>query len=100
NTDSTMDVGVNEMRMAIWFFEYALNAGEEISQRIRQYTDEYIDTITPPLTKALFNYVKEGKTTFCTPGHMACTAFQKSPVGSLFYDFFGANTLKADISIS
>jgi len=100
NTHSTMDVSVNQMRMAIWFFEYGLGAAEDISQRIRQYTDEYIDTITPPLTKALFTYVKEGKYTFCTPGHMAGTAFQKSPVGSLFYDFFGGNALKADVSIS
>lgn len=100
NTHSSFDVSLNEMRMALWFFEYALDAAEEIAQRIRQYTDEYIDTITPPLTKALFTYVKEGKYTFCTPGHMAGTAFQKSPVGSLFYDFFGGNALKADVSIS
>lgn len=100
NTHSSMDVSINEMRMAMWFFEYGLGVSEEIAKRIRQYTNEYIDTITPPLTKALFNYVKEGKYTFCTPGHMAGTAFQKSPVGTLFYDFFGANTLKADISIS
>ncbi|RWR00438.1 lysine decarboxylase LdcC [[Pantoea] beijingensis] len=100
NTHSSLDVSLNEMRMALWFFEYALNAAPDIAQRIHQYTQEYIDNITPPLTKALFTYVKEGKYTFCTPGHMAGTAFQKSPVGSLFYDFFGANTLKADISIS
>ncbi|OON39870.1 lysine decarboxylase LdcC [Izhakiella australiensis] len=100
NTHSSLDVSINEMRMALWFFEYALNAAEDIAQRIRQYTDEYLDSITPPLTKALFTYVKEGKYTFCTPGHMAGTAYQKSPVGTLFYDFFGANTLKADISIS
>jgi len=100
NTHSSLDVSVNEMRMALWFFEYALSAAEDIAARIRQYTDEYLDAITPPLTKALFTYVKEGKYTFCTPGHMAGTAYQKSPVGCLFYDFFGANTLKADISIS
>ncbi|WP_437610304.1 lysine decarboxylase LdcC [Erwinia sp. V71] len=100
NTHSSLDVSINEMRMALWFFEYALNAAEDIARRIRQYTNEYLDSITPPLTRALFNYVAEGKYTFCTPGHMAGTAFQKSPVGCLFYDFFGANTLKADISIS
>jgi lysine decarboxylase len=100
NTTSSMDVSLNEMRMALYFFEYTLDAAEDIAQRIRQYTDEYIDAITPPLTKALFTYVKEGKYTFCTPGHMAGTAFLKSPVGTLFYDFFGANTLKADVSIS
>ncbi|EPD8213176.1 lysine decarboxylase LdcC [Yersinia enterocolitica] len=100
NTTSSLDVSLNEMRMALYFFEYTLNAAEDIAQHIEQYTTEYMDSITPPLTKALFNYVKEGKYTFCTPGHMAGTAFQKSPVGSLFYDFFGTNTLKADISIS
>ena len=100
NAHSTMDISINEMRMALWFFEYALDMAEDIAQRIRQYTDEYIDNITPPLTRALFTYVKEGKYTFCTPGHMAGTAFQKSPVGTLFYDFYGPNTLKADTSIS
>ncbi len=100
NTQSSMDVSVNELRMTLWFFEYALDAAPDIAQRIRQYTNEYIDIITPPLTRALFNYVKEGKYTFCTPGHMGGTAFQKSPLGCLFHDFFGANTLRADISIS
>jgi lysine decarboxylase len=48
----------------------------------------------------LINFAKEGKYTFCTPGHMSGTAFQHSPVGALFYDFFGANTFKADVSVS
>ncbi len=100
NTHSTMDVSAHDMRMALWFFEYALGAAEDIATRIQQYTREYLDNITPPFTRALFTYVQEGKYTFCTPGHMAGTAYQKSPVGCLFYDFFGGNTLKADVSIS
>ena len=100
NTHSTLDVSANEMRMALWFFEYSLGIADDIATRIRQYTQEYLDNITPPFTKALFTYVKEGKYTFCTPGHMGGTAYQKSPVGCLFYDFFGGNTLKADVSIS
>lgn len=100
NTHSTLDVSANEMRMALAFFEYALGAAEEIALRVSQYTTEYLDAITPPFTKALFTYVKEGKYTFCTPGHMGGTAYQKSPPGCLFYDFFGGNTLKADVSIS
>lgn len=100
NTHSTMDVSAQDMRMALWFFEYALSVADEIASRIVQYTKEYLENITPPFTRALFTYVKEGKYTFCTPGHMAGTAYQKSPVGCLFYDFFGGNTLKADVSIS
>ncbi|TBL49309.1 lysine decarboxylase CadA [Obesumbacterium proteus] len=100
NTHSTLDVSLNDLRLNVEFFEYALGAAQDIAQKIRQSTDAYIDEILPPLTKALFNYVKEGKYTFCTPGHMGGTAFQKSPVGSIFYDFFGANAMKSDISIS
>ncbi|EFE21562.1 lysine decarboxylase, inducible [Edwardsiella tarda ATCC 23685] len=100
NTHSTLDVSLGDLRMNIRFFEYALGAAADIAAKIRQGTDQYIDAILPPLTKALFHYVQEGKYTFCTPGHMGGTAFQKSPVGSLFYDFFGANTMKSDISIS
>src|SRR5690606_5349135 len=77
-----------------------LYAGQDIADRIKRGTEAYFDTILPPFTKALFRYVDEGKYTFCTPGHMGGTAFQKSPVGSLFYDFFGANTMKSDISVS
>ena len=61
------------------FFEYALGQAEDIAIRMRQYTNEYLDNITPPFTKALFTYVKERKYTFCTPGHMGGTAYQKKP---------------------
>ena len=30
----------------------------------------------------------------------AASAFRKSPVGQLFYEFFGENTLRSDISVS
>lgn len=100
NTHSILDVTLNEMRVTLYFFEYILDEAADIASRIQQYTHEYIDTIMPPLTKALFNYVDEGKYMFCTPGHIGGRAFQKSPIGCLFYDFFGANTLKADVSVS
>ena len=41
NTHSTMDVSVQDMRMALWFFEYALGQAEDIAIRMRQYTDDY-----------------------------------------------------------
>lgn len=78
NTHSTMDVSAHDMRMALWFFEYSLGVAEDIATRIQQYTGEYLDNITPPFTRALFTYVNEGKYTFCTPGHMAGTAYQKA----------------------
>ncbi|MGL4455461.1 MAG: lysine decarboxylase CadA [Plesiomonas sp.] len=100
NTHSSLDVSLSDLRLNVTFFEYALDMASDISLRIKQAVASYVDEILPPLTKALFKYVDEGKYTFCTPGHMGGTAFQKSPVGSIFYDFFGENAMKSDISIS
>ncbi|HFW4798201.1 TPA: lysine decarboxylase [Salmonella enterica subsp. diarizonae serovar 60-67:z35:-] len=100
NHTSSSDISLNSLSMNIQFFGYTLDSADEIAVRIRQGTDNYIREILPPFTRALFQYVKEGKYTFCTPGHMGGTAFRRSPVGSLFYDFFGSNTMKSDISVS
>ncbi|KJG40235.1 lysine decarboxylase LdcC [Photobacterium angustum] len=100
NEHSTLDISLADLRLNIYFFEYSLGSAKDIAHKIDQANQDYKDSILPPLTKALFNYVDEAKYTFCTPGHMSGTAFNKSPVGSIFYDFYGANTFKADISIS
>ncbi|EKO3725182.1 lysine decarboxylase LdcC [Vibrio metschnikovii] len=100
NEQSTLDISLTDLRLNVSFFEYALGMADDIAIKINQATQEYKDAIMPPFTKALFKYVEEGKYTFCTPGHMGGTAFQKSPAGSIFYDFYGPNTFKADVSIS
>ena len=82
------------------FIDCHLFSNEDVVDKIEKAIRHYIDNITPPFTKALFDYVVENKYTFCTPGHMSGTAFLKSPVGSLFYDFYGENTFKSDISVS
>jgi lysine decarboxylase len=100
NEQSTLDISLTDLRLNVSFFEYALGMADDIAIKINQATEAYKDAIMPPFTKALFKYVEEGKYTFCTPGHMGGTAFQKSPAGSIFYDFYGPNTFKADVSIS
>lgn len=97
---SKEDASSANMPKNLQFFSYLSQGSQEIARHIRQNTNEYINNLLPPLTRSLFNYVRKGKYPFCTPGHMAGAAFQKSPAGSLFYDFFGENTMKADISIS
>lgn len=98
--ESSSTIDFNMVNSAVNYIEGSLYTNAEILGKLNQAIEQYIDKITPPLTKALFKYVDEGKYTFCTPGHMGGTAFQKSPIGSIFYDFFGENTFKSDISIS
>ena len=50
--------------------------------------------------KALMDYTLHASYSWHTPGHGGGVAFRKSPVGQLFYQFFGENTLRSDISVS
>jgi arginine decarboxylase len=50
--------------------------------------------------KALMDYTLHASYSWHTPGHGGGVAFRKSPVGNLFYEFFGENTLRSDVSVS
>lgn len=100
SSNSVTDATFQQLSLNVEFFEYEISNAADIAVTISQKVEEYEKAVTPPLTRALINFAKEGKYTFCTPGHMSGTAFQHNPVGALFYDFFGANTFKADVSVS
>ena len=54
----------------------------------------------PPLAAALMKFSQEYEYSWHTPGHTGGTAFLKSPVGRIFFDYFGENLLRSDLSIS
>ena len=60
----------------------------------------YLDRLPPPMFKALMEYTLQASYSWHTPGHGGGVGFRKSPVGQLFYEFFGENTLRSDISVS
>src|SRR5262249_13274518 len=49
---------------------------------------------------ALMKSAQEYEYSWHTPGHAGGTAFLKSPVGRIFFDYFGENVLRSDLSIS
>src|SRR6476659_3844516 len=54
----------------------------------------------PPLAAALMKFTLDFEYSWHTPGHQGGTAFLKSPVGRIFFDYFGENVLRSDLSIS
>jgi lysine decarboxylase len=97
---TSINLSYQEAGLNMPFFEYRLETGKELSARIHNKIKEYKEKITPPFTKALINYVREKKYSLSTPGHLGGAAFQKSPVGTIFYDFLGPNIFMADVSVS
>jgi arginine decarboxylase len=73
---------------------------EFMARAIARSAQLYLDRLAPPMFKALMDYTLHASYSWHTPGHGGGVGFRKSPVGQLFYHFFGENTLRSDISVS
>ena len=81
----------------IWMLEdTAAFVGGRVAAAVRRY----LDVMLPPLAAALMKFTQEYEYSWHTPGHTGGTAFLKSPVGRIFFDYFGENLLRSDLSIS
>jgi arginine decarboxylase len=71
-----------------------------LARAIVRAAHQYVERLPPPMFKSLMDYTLHASYSWHTPGHGGGVAFRKSPVGQLFYEFFGENTLRSDISVS
>ncbi|HEY4370105.1 MAG TPA: Orn/Lys/Arg decarboxylase N-terminal domain-containing protein [Steroidobacteraceae bacterium] len=81
----------------VWTLEdTAAFVGGRVAAAVRRY----VEVLLPPLAAALMHFSQEYEYSWHTPGHTGGTAFLKSPVGRIFFDYFGENMLRSDLSIS
>lgn len=71
-----------------------------LAGRIDVHLAEYVRKVYPCFFGELVKYAHEYKYAWHTPGHMGGTGFLRSPAGTAFFNFFGENTLRSDLSIS
>lgn len=88
---------LRECDYIIWNYD---DTASFLAGRIRQQVFNYLARLLPPFFQALVKYTYEYKYAWHTPGHMGGVAFLKSPTGRLFYDYYGENTFRSDLSIS
>ena len=88
---------MREVDELIWMLE---DTTFFIAGRILAAVRRYREALAPPLTKALIEFAQVYEYSWHTPGHTGGTAFLKSPVGRIFYEYFGENLLRSDLSIS
>lgn len=100
NKHATVDINLKDFDLTLDFLQYDANLVNDDFNRVMLAVENYRQGILPPFTKALMHYIHELNYAFCTPGHLGGTAFQKTPVSAKFYDFFGKNIFRADLSIS
>ena len=95
---SSIPVSVMEMANEfIWTLE---DTAAFVGGRVVAAIHRYLEVLLPPLASALMKFNQEYEYSWHTPGHTGGTAFLKSPVGRIFYDYFGENLLRSDLSIS
>jgi arginine decarboxylase len=93
-------VPTNILRHANAFMRLFEDSFEFMARAIARAAQLYLERLPPPMFKALMEYTLHARYSWHTPGHGGGVAFRKSPVGQLFYEFFGENTLRSDISVS
>ena len=81
----------------IWKME---DTPDFIAGRIETALKQYFDFIFPPFFKELIYYTEEYKYAWHTPGHMGGIAFRKTATGRAFFDYFGEEILRSDLSVS
>lgn len=93
-------VPASVLKHANAFMRLFEDSPEFLARAISRAAELYIERLPPPMFKALIDYTLHASYSWHTPGHGGGVAFRKSPVGHLFYQFFGENTLRSDISVS
>jgi len=101
----TSKLAVNEIPLEVirsidGYFWKLDNTPRFIAGRIEDVTGDYLDRLLPSFFGELVRYTQEYKYAWHTPGHTGGVAFLKSPVGKLFFRFYGENTLRSDLSVS
>ncbi len=81
----------------IWLLEDTLDF---ISGRVQSAIRRYRKSILPPMFKALAKFAKVHEYSWHTPGHTGGTAFLKTAAGRDFFNFFGEQIFRSDLSIS
>src|SRR3954469_2908066 len=95
---SSIPVDVMEMvDEYIWTLE---DTAAFVGGRVAAAMGRYLEAMLPPLASALMHFTQTYEYSWHTPGHTGGTAFLKSPVGRIFFDYFGENLLRSDLSIS
>ena len=93
-------VPASVLKHANAFMRLFEDSPEFLARVIARSANLYLERLPPPMFKALMDYTLHASYSWHTPGHGGGVGFRKSPVGHLFYQFFGENTLRSDISVS
>jgi len=98
--DQAAAIPIEVMSMVDEFVWTLEDTAAFVGGRVAAAIHRYMAVVLPPLAAALMEFSQEYEYSWHTPGHTGGTGFLKSPVGRMFFDYFGENLLRSDLSIS
>ncbi|MCU0631719.1 MAG: arginine decarboxylase [Methanolinea sp.] len=97
---TTASMNVDVIREVNEFVNIMDDTPEFIAGRITAAAHRYKESLLPPFFGAMVKFSRDFEYSWHTPGHAGGTAFRKSPAGRLFFNFFGEQLFRSDLSIS
>ncbi|HTO18078.1 MAG TPA: Orn/Lys/Arg decarboxylase N-terminal domain-containing protein [Pseudomonas sp.] len=97
--DAKRSITVEAMELADEFLWMLEDTAPFVVGRVLAAIERYLDHLLPPFTDALIRYTLKEEHSWAAPGHQGGIAFTKSPIGRVFFDFFGENLFRADSGI-
>lgn len=97
--DAKRSITVEAMGLADEFLWMLEDTAPFVAGRVLAAIERYLERLLPPFTDALIRYTLKDEHSWAAPGHQGGIAFTKSPVGRVFFDFFGENLFRADSGI-
>ncbi|MBP2134167.1 lysine decarboxylase/arginine decarboxylase [Methanomicrobium sp. W14] len=95
-TTLTIDI-IREVNEFVWVMD---DTAEFLAGRITAAARRYRSGLLPPFFGELVRFSHDFEYSWHTPGHAGGTAFRKSPAGRAFFNFFGEQLFRSDLSIS
>src|SRR3954468_23091318 len=92
-------VGVEVATLADEFIWIHDDTAPFIAGRVQASIERYLESLLPPYAAALARYDREREYSWAAPGHQGGVAFLKSPVGRVFFDYYGENLFRSDMGI-
>lgn len=88
---------MEEIDEIVWMLE---DTAPFIAGRVLAAVNRYLAAINPPMFRDLIKFNTVHEYSWHTPGHTGGIAFLKTAVGRSFYEYFGENLFRSDLSIS
>src|SRR5688572_5609281 len=88
---------LHDLDELVWLLE---DTAPFICGRVEAAMRIYLEGLFGPMVTALSQFHQVNEYSWHTPGHTGGTAFLKHPAGRAFFDFYGENVFRTDLSIS